>query len=153
PINPGNSGGALVDLAGQVVGIPTLAATDPQLGGSAPGIGFAVPSNIATDIARQLIQSGKVTSSHRAYLGVQIASVTNANGVLVFSVESGGPAAKAGIPENVLITAIAGKPTPDPSALAAVLAGLEPGQTVDVEITKRDGSTSTVKVTLGELPG
>jgi S1-C subfamily serine protease len=44
PINPGNSGGALVNLEGQVVGIPTLAATDPELGGSAPGIGFAIPS-------------------------------------------------------------------------------------------------------------
>jgi S1-C subfamily serine protease len=153
PINPGNSGGALVDLHGQVVGIPTLAATDPQLGGSAPGIGFAVPSNIATDIARQLIESGKVTSSHRAYLGVQIANVTNADGVLVFKVEAGGPAAKAGIPEDVLITSVAGKPTPDPASLAAVLAGLEPGQTVDVQIARRDGSTSAVKVTLGELPG
>src|ERR1019366_4939057 len=47
-INPGNSGGALADLAGQVVGIPTLAATDQQLGGAAPGIGFAIPSNIVT---------------------------------------------------------------------------------------------------------
>ncbi len=60
PINPGNSGGALVDLAGNVVGIPTLAATDPQLGGAATGIGFAIPSNIVTDIANQLIANGKV---------------------------------------------------------------------------------------------
>jgi S1-C subfamily serine protease len=53
-INPGNSGGALVDLEGEVVGIPTLAATDPQLGGTAPGIGFAIASNRVTLIARQL---------------------------------------------------------------------------------------------------
>jgi putative serine protease PepD len=153
PINPGNSGGALVDLDGQVVGIPTLAASDPQMGGSAPGIGFAVPSNIATDIARQLIENGKVTSSHRAYLGIRTANVSGAQGVLVFSVEAGGPAAKAGIPEDVLITSIAGQPTPDSPTLSAVLAGLQPGQAVDVEIVKQDGSTSTVKVTLGELPG
>ena len=55
-INPGNSGGALADLAGQVVGIPTLAAADQQLGGAAPGIGFAIPSSIVTDIAGQIIR-------------------------------------------------------------------------------------------------
>ncbi len=153
PINPGNSGGALVDLSGDVIGIPTLTATDPQLGGAAPGIGFAVPSSTARDIATQLIQHGKVVSSHRAYLGIQAASVTGANGVLVFSVQPGGPADKAGIPADVLITSIAGKPTPDQQALASVLAGLSPGQTVDVAIERRDGSTDTIKVTLGELPG
>src|SRR5207248_182077 len=62
-INPGNSGGALVDLAGQVIGIPTLAATDPQLGGAASGIGFAIPSDTVTRIAPQLIATGKVTNS------------------------------------------------------------------------------------------
>ncbi len=61
-INPGNSGGALVNLHQQVVGIPTLAATDPQLGGgAAPGIGFAIPSNTVTSIAGQLVKSGTVT--------------------------------------------------------------------------------------------
>ena len=57
-INPGNSGGALVDLAGQVIGVPTLAAVDPQLGGAAPGIGFAIPSNTVDQIASGLIMSG-----------------------------------------------------------------------------------------------
>ena len=71
-INPGNSGGALVDLQGQVVGIPTLAATDAQLGGSAPGIGFAISSNRAKVIADQLIASGTVTNSGRSYLGVTL---------------------------------------------------------------------------------
>jgi S1-C subfamily serine protease len=54
-INPGNSGGALVNLAGQVIGIPTLTATDPQIGGTAPGIGFAIPGNMVTAVAQQLI--------------------------------------------------------------------------------------------------
>jgi putative serine protease PepD len=55
-INPGNSGGALVNLSDQVIGIPTLAATDPQLGsGAAPGIGFAIPSNTVQQVANQLI--------------------------------------------------------------------------------------------------
>jgi S1-C subfamily serine protease len=61
-INPGNSGGALVDLAGDVVGIPTLTALDPQLGDTAaPGIGFAIPSNVVVDVAGQLIANGHVT--------------------------------------------------------------------------------------------
>jgi S1-C subfamily serine protease len=54
-INPGNSGGALVNLAGQVVGIPTLTATDPQIGGTAPGIGFAIPADTVTTVAQRLI--------------------------------------------------------------------------------------------------
>ena len=70
-INPGNSGGALADLEGRVIGIPTLAATDPELGGTAaPGIGFAIPSNLVKDIATQIIRFGHVVNSHRAYLGI-----------------------------------------------------------------------------------
>jgi S1-C subfamily serine protease len=57
-INPGNSGGALVDLSGRVIGIPTLAAVDPQIGGVAPGIGFAIPSNTVARIAAGLTASG-----------------------------------------------------------------------------------------------
>ena len=60
PINPGNSGGALVDIQGRVIGIPTLAASDPQLGGAAAGIGFAIPSNTVKDIAGQIVKHGKV---------------------------------------------------------------------------------------------
>jgi putative serine protease PepD len=62
-INPGNSGGALVDLAGEVVGIPTLTALDPQLGNTAAaGIGFAIPSNVVVDVAGQLIAHGRVVT-------------------------------------------------------------------------------------------
>ncbi len=153
PINPGNSGGALVDLTGAVVGIPTLTATDPEIGGVAPGIGFAIPSNAAKDFAQQMITSGKVTSSHRAYLGIRLANTESGQGVLVYSVEPGGPAAKAGIPAGVLITKVAGQPTPSADDLAAVLASLEPGRQVPVEYMGEDGTTKTVQVTLGELPG
>ena len=62
-INPGNSGGALVDIQGRVIGIPTLAAIDPELGGSAPGIGFAIPSDLVLDIAGQIVAHGKVVDS------------------------------------------------------------------------------------------
>jgi putative serine protease PepD len=152
-INPGNSGGALVDLHGQVIGIPTLAATDPQLGGSAaPGIGFAIPSNTVRDIATQLIDQGKVTHSHRAFLGVELAATT-AGGALVAQVQQGGPAARAGISAGELIDSVNGTATPDPGTLADVLAGLNPGQTVKVVVAGPDGAKRIVSVTLGQYPG
>ncbi len=152
-INPGNSGGALVDLAGHVVGIPTLAASDPQLGGAAVGIGFAISSNMVTDVANQLIASGKVTNSHRAYLGVSTVDVTGAPGAVVRSVGAGTPAAAAGITRGDVITSLNGKATPDGATLGEVLAGLAPGQTVKVVVAKQGGSSTTVTVTLGQLPG
>jgi putative serine protease PepD len=151
PINPGNSGGALVDIQGRVIGIPTLAANDPQVGGAAAGIGFAIPSNTVTDIAGQLIKSGHVTNSHRAYLGVQIQDTGTA--VYVAALDPpGGPAAKAGIVAGDFITAVNGTPTPTSAQIGTVLAGLKPGQTVKVAITRQDQTRATVNVTLGELP-
>jgi S1-C subfamily serine protease len=152
PINPGNSGGALVNLAGEVVGIPTLAAYDPQLGEAAAGIGFAISSNIVADIARQLIEHGKVVESHRAYLGIQVAETTIA-GVLVAGLEAGGPAAEAGLEQGDLITAIDGEPTPTAAELTRVLATKQPGQIAEVDVTHPDGTAATVSVTLGEYPG
>ena len=154
PINPGNSGGALVDLGSEVVGIPTLGAVSPGSSGApAPGIGFAISSNRARVIADQLIQSGRVTNSHRAYLGVQAGNTNSGQGVVVVQVASGGPAAQAGIVPGSVITAVNGKPTPTTSQLSEALAGLSPGQTVKVDVVQPDGSKATVNVTLGELPG
>jgi putative serine protease PepD len=150
-INPGNSGGALVDLAGQVVGIPTLAATDPQIGGSAPGIGFAIPSSTASDIARQLISTGHVVSSGRAYLGIQSADTFGGQGVYVVRVATGGPAAAAGITNGELIISIDGKATPDNQTLSELLAQHKPGDKVTVALVKPNGSQVTVTVTLGEV--
>jgi S1-C subfamily serine protease len=156
-INPGNSGGALVNLANQVVGIPTLAAADQQLGGAAPGIGFAIPSNIVTDIAGQIIKTGHVTNSHRAALGVQVQTVMGSGGqpagVSIAAVTPGGPAAKAGLQPGDVITAVNGSATPDTETLAAVLAGLHPGQQVSVSITKAGGGNATMHLALGQLPG
>ncbi len=152
-INPGNSGGALVDVNGDVVGIPTLAAVDQQIGGSAPGIGFAIPSNDARDFATQLITSGRVTNSHRAYLGIRSANVIGAQGVLVYAVQPGGPADTAGITAQELIVSIDGKPTPDSNTLSVVLASLNPDQTVPVVVEKASGTRTTVPVTLGQIPG
>jgi putative serine protease PepD len=152
-INPGNSGGALVDLNGEVIGIPTLAAQDPQAGGTAPGIGFAIPSNVARDIAAQLIKDGRVTSSHRAFLGVQVASLPNGGGVAIYSVVSGGPADRAGLKTGDVITGIGDRSIPDQPSMASALSALQPGQSVQVRVTRADGSAASVTVTLGELPG
>jgi putative serine protease PepD len=150
-INPGNSGGALVDLQGEVVGIPTLAATDPQLGGSAPGIGFAISSNRARVIADQLIATGHVTNSGRAYLGVSITD--SAQGVLVAQITAGGPAAKAGIVAGDLILSVGGQATPDTSTLLQVVSMLHPGDTTQVQVQTSSGTKSTLTLTLGQLPG
>jgi putative serine protease PepD len=153
PINPGNSGGALVDISGHVIGIPTLAATDQQLGGgAAPGIGFAIPSNLVQDIASQLIEHGHVVNSHRAYLGVQVGDA-GGQGAYVGTVVAGGPAAKAGFAVGDVIVSVAGKQTPTPTALGSVLAGLEPGGSVKVTFRTQSGDQKTVQVTLGEYPG
>jgi putative serine protease PepD len=152
PINPGNSGGALVGLQGRVIGIPTLGVSDPQLGGAAAGIGFAIPSNTVKDYATQLIKNGKVVDSHRAYLGVNVGDTSDAGGVLV-QVIPGGPAEKAGLKSGDEIVSVAGKPTPTTGDLGAVLANLKPGQTVAVVVVHQDGTRSTVQLKLGQFPG
>jgi putative serine protease PepD len=153
-INPGNSGGALVNLAGQVIGIPTLAAADPQIGGAAAGIGFAIPGDTVTSIAAQLIATGKVTSSGRASLGISAQTVADASGqpagIGVVAVTPGGAAAKAGIQSGDIITALAGQPTASLAVLQSVLAARKPGDRVQAQVS-RDGATSTVTVTLGSL--
>jgi S1-C subfamily serine protease len=161
-VNPGNSGGALVDLAGDVIGIPTLAALEPAGDGGgtapAPGIGFAIPSNVVTDIAGQLItHNGHVVNSHRAELGLWIATLVDAtgqpDGLGVVSVVPGGPAAAAGVQPDEVITAVDNTPVPDATELAQVLANLRPGQTVPITLTTAQGGTRTVMVTLGQSPG
>jgi putative serine protease PepD len=161
-VNPGNSGGALVDLAGDVIGVPTLVALEPQMGGlggaTAPGIGFAIPSNLVTDIAGQLTtHDGHVVNSHRAELGVRVVTVVSTSGqsagVGVISVVPGGPAATAGVQPGEVITAVNNTPVRGSSELAQVLAKLDPGQTVPVTLITPEGGTRTVMVTLGQLAG
>ena len=159
PINPGNSGGALVNTSGQVIGIPTLAAASPQGGAQAQGIGFAIPSNLARDIATQIIDTGHVTNSHRAALGAEVATVLGVDGALghpggvgLVTVTSGGPAEKAGLRPGDVIKSAGQVGTPDTTALSAALAGARPGDKVTLMIS-RGGHDQTVQVTLGELPG
>jgi len=156
-INPGNSGGALVDLAGEVVGIPTLAAVDQQVGGVAAGIGFAIPSNIVKSIVPQLIAYGHVVSSGRAALGITGSDAVDASGnpagVIVANVTNGGAAANAGISPGDVITSVNGHRLTSLADLQDVLAGLAPGDSVTVGIISRAGTNQTLKVILGQLSG
>lgn len=153
-INPGNSGGALVNLDGQVVGIPTLAAVDPNLGsGAAPGIGFAIPSSMVKTIADQIVKDGKVTDSGRAALNITGRTVVNddyqAAGVAVVEVADGGAADKAGLRPGDVITGLGETKITTITSLAEALADDRPGQRTTVTYT-RNGQTKTVDVTLGE---
>jgi len=156
PINPGNSGGALVTTAGEVIGIPTLTAGGTQGGAQVQGIGFAIPSNLARDIAKQLITAGTVTNSHRAAIGAQVGAATGQDGTPtgtgIVTVTSGGPADRAGLRPGDIIRTAGGTPTPDPQALAGVLAAAHPGDHLALEIARGTGQL-TVNLTLGELPG
>lgn len=155
-INPGNSGGALVDLASEVIGIPTLAAVNQQIGGgsAAPGIGFAIPSNTVRRIADQLIKSGRVTSTGRAALGVTVTTLAGPDGqpagVAVRDVTAGGPAAAAGIRPGEVITSVGGTPVTDTQELQDALAAHQPGERVGVTLGV-PGGTHELAVTLGEL--
>lgn len=154
PINPGNSGGALVDLAGHVIGIPTLGAADPALGNSAaPGIGFAIPASTVKTIAGQIVDKGRVTNSGRAALGITARTVVNENyqpaGVAVVSVKPDGAADKAGLRTGDIITGLGGRSVSNLTSLAVALAGDGPGQKTTVTY-QRDGHEKKATVTLGE---
>src|SRR3984885_11312790 len=156
PINPGNSGGALVTTAGEVIGIPTLTAAGSQGSAQVQGIGFAIPSNLARDIAHQLITAGSVTNSPRAAIGAQVGTVTGEDGTPagtgIVAVTSGGPAGQAGLRAGDIIRAAGGTPTPDTQALAGALAAAHPGGQLTLSVV-RGAQALTVKLTLGELPG
>ena len=160
PINPGNSGGALVDMQGNLVGIPTLTAIDPQFNTPANGVGFAIPSNRVSFIAQQIIANGRVTHTGRAVLGVQVASV-DANlaaqdnlsvdhGALIISLTQGYPAASAGLKPGDVIVQIDNTPVNDTASLGGALVNKNPGDTVAVHIY-RGNQQMTINVKLGEL--
>jgi S1-C subfamily serine protease len=125
---------------------------------AAPGIGFAIPSNIVTDIAGQLVaHHGHVVNSHRAELGLRVVTMVGLSGqpagVGVISVVPSGPAAAAGIQVGEVITAVNNVPVHGTADLAQVLAKLDPGQTIPIALTTQEGSTRTVMVTLDQLAG
>ncbi|GAA3417129.1 S1C family serine protease [Streptosporangium vulgare] len=147
-INPGNSGGALVNAAGEVVGINTAIATNG--GEGSIGVGFAIPITTANQVAEQLIESGKV--SH-AFLGVSVTDATgDAGGALVGQVTEGSPAAKAGIEQGDLITKINNTAVDEAATVVGAVRGFKPGQQVTIAYV-RDGRPGTVTVTLAEKTG
>jgi S1-C subfamily serine protease len=165
PINPGNSGGALVNLKGQLIGIPTLAAINPESRGTQTSIGFAISSNRVQFVAKQLIEQGKVTSTGRGFLGIEAQDVDPAvaaqlglsvqSGVLVHSfvndAAGASPAQQAGLQANDVITAVNGTPVNNNSDLSAALQNQGPGAKVSLTVA-RGNSTLTISVTLGERP-
>ncbi|MEU8676771.1 trypsin-like peptidase domain-containing protein [Streptomyces sp. NPDC048560] len=154
-INPGNSGGALVNLDSEVIGIPTLAATDSRMGDSpAPGIGFAIPVSMVRTVADQIIKDGRVTDSGRAALNITGRTVVDDDyrpaGVALVSVTEGGAADKAGLRAGDIITKIGDTEVTTITSLSEALADDEPGQKVTVTY-QRDDTQKTAEVTLGEI--
>ncbi|HYH86247.1 MAG TPA: DegQ family serine endoprotease [Pyrinomonadaceae bacterium] len=154
PINQGNSGGALVNAAGDLVGINSQILSPS---GGNIGIGFAIPSNMARSVTEQLINKGKV---RRGQLGVYVQAVTEdiaqglgmkeARGVVVSNVQKGGAAERAGVERGDVITAINGNAVSDANELRNLVAGTQPGAEVTLTIL-RDGREQQLKVALGEL--
>ena len=161
PINPGNSGGALADLQGNVIGIPTLAAIDPEFDAPANGVGFAIPINQVKLVVPQLIQNGSVTHTGRATLDIEgqnvdvdlqaMDSLSVDHGVLVVEVQSNGAAAQAGVQQGDVIVAIDGKEVDNQASLGDVLVTKAPGDKVSISVY-RGSQQLTFNVTLGELP-
>ncbi|MDF2709464.1 MAG: trypsin [Nonomuraea muscovyensis] len=144
-INPGNSGGALVDAAGQVVGINTAIATGGGTGNI--GVGFAIPINTAKQVADQLMNGGKVT---HAFLGVSVTDATgDVPGALVRQVTAGSPADKAGLKEGDLITKIGDKVVDGGDTVVGQVRGFKVGQQVQITYV-RDGKPQSTTVTLAE---
>ena len=154
-INPGNSGGALVNTAGELIGINTAILS--QSGGYM-GIGFAVPSQMARSVMESLIKSGKVV---RGWLGVSIQEITpalakqfgltDARGVLVSDVLSGAPAEHAGLKRGDVIIKANGAPVDSPGHLRNMVAEAAVGATMTLTIL-REGHEKAVTVALGEQP-
>jgi putative serine protease PepD len=144
PINPGNSGGALVNTNGEVIGINSAIATQGSSSGNI-GLGFAIPSDKASQVAKDLMAGKKV--SH-AQLGVSVAPAEN-GGALVSSVTANSAAAKAGIQQGDVITTVDGKNIDDSDDLVAAVQAGTVGQKMTIDFT-RDGAKKQVTVTLAE---
>jgi serine protease Do len=148
-INPGNSGGPLVNMAGEVVGVNSMAARNGS-------IGFAIPSNLIKILVPQLASKGRV---EWGWLGVSIAEITDddlgrlklteARGVLIRSVMPGEPAEKGGLRPNDVITAIDGTELTSPRDLQRLVSAAPVGKRVRVTLL-REGARNELEVEIGK---
>jgi serine protease Do len=153
-INPGNSGGPLLDLYGRVIGVNSAILS--QSGGS-EGIGFSIPSNMATHVARALIAHGKV---ERGWMGVNVQDVTpdsaksvgltTPGGALVASVVKGGPADAAGVKQGDVILDYQGQALPNATKLRNDVANTSIGQEAPLTVW-RQGEKIPLRVKIGSL--
>jgi putative serine protease PepD len=159
-INPGNSGGAMVDCAGQLIGVPTAGATVPspsgESNGGSIGLGFAIPVDLAKTISDEIIATGRVTHAFfgLATLPIPPAAAAQAGlpeGLYVQAVTSGGPAATGGLRVGDVITKINGEPATSNIQLQELTLTKKPGDTVPIDYT-RDGKSASTTVTLGAQP-
>ncbi len=153
-INQGNSGGALVNTAGQLVGINSQIISPS---GGNIGIGFAIPAQMASNVMTQLLHGGQV---HRGLLGVTVQGVNSdlatslglpeVSGALVSGVSKGGAADKAGVQRGDVIVSLNGQRVSDGNELRNQIASTQPGSSVTLGLF-RDGRQRTAEVRLGEL--
>ena len=154
PINQGNSGGALVSTNSELIGINSQILSPS---GGSIGLGFAIPSNMARTVLEQLINSGKV---RRGQLGITVLKipseqasqlgVTEGPGVVVYQVQPGSGADRAGLRRGDIITALNGTPVTDSNSFRNAIANSPPGAEVTLTV-KRDGTERQVRATLGEF--
>ena len=170
-IQAGDSGGPLVNASGQVIGMDTAGSQTSQFASQQAGAGFAIPINVATGIATQILDGhsgGGVHVGPTAFLGVKIGqsgsggpgsgfgnggAPASGSGVPISGVVSGGPAAKAGLKGGDVITSVGGHPVGSQSSLRHVMVNdLTPGQSVTVNYTARSGQQKSATVVLTTGP-
>ena len=154
PINQGNSGGALVSTNHELIGINSQILSPS---GGSIGLGFAIPSNMARTVMEQLVNNGKVRRGQLGVVALKIPSeeasqlgVKQGPGVVVYDVQSGSAADRAGLHKGDVITALNGTPINDPNSFRNLIAATAPGTEVTLTV-KRNGSESQVRATLGEF--
>src|SRR5213592_3417587 len=153
-VNPGNSGGPLFNMRGEVIGINS--AIYSRTGGYM-GLAFAVPIDVAKSVEEQLLKTGKVERG-RLGVGIQEVSASRARsfglerplGALVSTVESGGPAEKAGVKPGDVILSFSGKPIEQASELPPLVAQTKPGTKAELEVW-RGGRKQTLGVAVAEM--